>query len=697
MGPANQQDNTPVRIASSFKSLWNAIKKFMAKDSVRFVLDRIRDFLLLILFVAMVYLLVFLITKANLRLFQLFHHVNFESFAEQYVSDFFGSLTEINKLGAAVAHSTLSVDVSTLFENIAKLQEIGGSLGSDEAKEEVMLYVRFGKALRSRSATSKARIYFGTDRFTKKGLVDAALIDKFLENVGDPVDAIFEEATRVSKELASGSWSPAVLSATFAFQSHIHNLRLLGSYARDAGKLAGTRGKGGASTAALWFEGLGELVDDWWTENVPNEWSVFPQRFMDVLRWGLEEWLSFGKSIAGIPCAVSFLDEAEREKHCSKKLSEPFVAESDTGGDSFGAGDDEDEKEERETFVQFLMAIAEFFLSLAGVAQAVASLFINFPKDPVGSILHLLCVFLGVIMGLILIIIYAALTICGVGYVFAFTCGWIAAFVWPLIQTLFYLIMTVILSVLYVFLFLIDLLLGGALYRITSCEKLPSEWVDAPNYVYKNQFNRSIFYLGLVMRPCPRRFRPLMGGAVCVRSGPEMPDFCPQQQIYKVFSGRKLASMAGPAVFDKYRWHPHYSQRTPREKMKLVRKAYRGKREWNDKCASKLGEYDYVLKHVCTSPELVTTTDAPLLRALCNDAFCTGGRTASFCNGGGEDVRAADNADEATSLSNEVLQLVKKAAVFGMITFLTIIIITTILSMESVIVDDCCKYGGVRV
>eukprot|EP00798_Chlamydomonas_sp_ICE-L_P032756 gene32756-33818_t len=423
-------------------------------------------------------------------MFQLYRSVNFEDFSFKYSTDVLTPIEQIQtQLSDPDVAGALSVNASKLSSSISSLM---GSRSVDDVRSDLNTYFRFENSLRRLTLAGKADILYNTDRFTTDGLVDKSLVDEFLKNVGDPVDAIFDASKSFSEHFEENMRThedPSTVKKTYVFRSRVHNLKLQGSYLPQLKSIASMRSKG-SGLAVQWFVRYGNLIKDWWSVNVPNSFKEFPTRFMDFrLKLMLEKWQSLGQSLAKIPCNVSYLDDVERKKHC-----EGFQ----------------------------------------------------------GS--------------------------------------------------------------------------KGALIRLFACETLPSEWVDNANYIYDNYYERSIAYIGLVMKPCTRRFRPV--GVFCERMRPDMPDYCPHQLIYKMFSGNKpivSGFTLGPTVFDRFGSSDHYKMHHPETKRKFVRDSWKTKVMWNKKCTDVFSDYNYIVKHVCLDPSQTATTpgEEDTLRSLCKDAFCS--------------------------------------------------------------------------
>eukprot|EP00798_Chlamydomonas_sp_ICE-L_P017321 gene17321-23631_t len=233
---------------------------------------------------------------------------------------------------------------------------------------------------------------------------------------------------------------------------------------------------------------------------------------------------------------------------------------------------------------------------------------------------------------------------------------------------------------------MIDLILRGALIRLFACENLPSEWVDNSNYIYNNYYTRSIVYLGMVMKPCARRFRP--NGAFCERMRADVPDYCPHQLIYKMFVGNMPTT-------NEVKWQS--GVHNPETKRKFVCDSWKTKVKWNEKCTDTFSDYNYIVKHVCLDPSQTAKTpeEEDMLCTLCKDAFCSNmdlvNSSASntfFCTKMITDpTTKKDDDDDPNDLSSsETAEVFKRTCTVIMFTILVVLVMLSLFTLSLILV-----------
>eukprot|EP00798_Chlamydomonas_sp_ICE-L_P000989 gene989-3879_t len=206
--------------------------------------------------------------------------------------------------------------------------------------------------------------------------------------------------------------------------------------------------------------------------------------------------------------------------------------------------------------------------------------------------------------------------------------------------------------------------------------------------MYDNYYTRSIAYIGLVMTPCTRRFRPV--GVFCERMRPDMPDYCPHQLIYKMFSGNK-PTVFGPTVFDRFRSSDPYNVHHPATKRKFVCDSWKTKVMWNKKCTDVFSDYNNIVKHVCLDPSQTATTpgEEDTLRSLCKDAFCStrdlvnSTSNKSFCS----EIKYPSNKDDEYKMnfSSGTAEIFKQTCSVMMFTILVVIVMMSFFTISLVI------------
>jgi hypothetical protein len=471
---------------------------------------------------------------------------------------------------------------------------------------------------------------------------------------------------------------------TMMLATHLHIMRVYAGYMPDVKKLSSVR-----TSFAVLTDYYFPLVKDIIIKRIPKLWTKWPERFMAGMEIGINIWTKLGKILANMPCSLAYSDAAERAERCGDGGKESFDYEEKKNT----AGGDVEDEEVTEGFINMLKAVADFFIGIKDVALAIAKLFVEFPKDPVGSIIRLLTILIGLAIGLILICVYGVLSACAFGYILGFVIGWFWAWSIALFGTLLYIGLIIIFLAPYLVLWLLDLVTGGLIIKLMRCEQLPDEWIDRSNYVYGNKFERSLVYLGMVMRPCANRFRPELGGCMCTRQKPEIPDFCPQQQLTKLFLGRSIQKTgAGPVVYDKYRPLPNFKYSLPRVKARIMSKAYHDKEEWTQKCSDGLSDYAFLTRHICHNHEVIAqnmSADPVLLKSLCHSAMCGCNRdnmiNASLC----ADLSATSSTEEA--LVDDVsanTDIMRKMMMIALVIVSSVITLTTLKKVSHIVIED---------
>jgi len=401
----------------------------------------------------------------------------------------------------------------------------------------------------------------------------------------------------------------------YNLMTNVHSIRLLSSYRETLEKFALVR-KGKPS--GIWTLYYAPYVEEWWGTRVPNAFKKIPKRFADALKFLNKGWSDIGMSFALLTCKMAYMDPGEREQRCKAVTIDNFTQKA-------SKGDEDDEKDDvREGFIGAIMSIASFFKSLVDVALAIAMLFANFPLDPLGTIFGLLSIIIGIIVSILLILVYMLLTFTLVAYiVILYLSIWWSLLV-PWWVFLWYSLMTFLTSIAFFILWLIDLVAQGAVTKMMSCENLPDSWATSGNYVYGNIHERSTLYLGAVMTKCFSRYRPRYV-LMCERMPRLVPDFCPQQQIYRFYKGIDNTFLKGPTMFTEYRPPLGFRKKGMNTRIQEMMRSYEQKREWNDTCSKELKAYDYVNMHFCSDPKAgakLSGGNSSVLKAYCMDAYC---------------------------------------------------------------------------
>lgn len=663
------------------------------------LLPLIIKFVKLIIAIIIIIFLFYFLLRRRFRFVQLYRTADFDNFSNTFASEFFKSLTVIKggiekppepPSGVSILDSQkgalgdLSQKLSTLLA--------GRSINSPGVTDDLMTYLKFGESVKnSNTNIHEENLYANSgDRFmNSKGLLDATALSKFRTQVIDSIEGILSICTSMSESIDQQNTVDSSMDAdTMIIVTHIHLMRVYAGYMPEVKKLSSIR-----SSHAVLTDYYFPLVANIITKRIPPLWTGWGDNFMSGMDSGISIWTKLGKILANMPCSLAYSDAAERAERCGGG-EESFVDEEEPNVKK--KNDDSEEEEVTEGFIGMLKAVADFFIGIKDVALAIAQLFVDFPKDPVGSIIRLLTILIGLTIGLILICIYAILSACAFGYILGFFLGWFWAWSVAIWGTIMYLILIIILFAPYLVLWLLDLVTGGLIIKLMRCEQLPDEWLIRSNYVYGNKFERSLIYLGMVMRPCANRFRPDLGGCMCTRQNPEIPDFCPQQQLAKLFLGRSIPKIgAGPVVYDKYRPLPNFKYALPRTKARILSRAYNDKEKWTQQCSDKLDDYAFLTRHICMNHKNIATNieaDEQLVRSLCHSAMCGCDRdnmiNASLCTTlvekpGTEEV-VLDDVGNNTAI-------MKKMMMVALVIVSCVVILTTLKKVAEIVIEDIKK------
>ena len=151
------------------------------------------------------------------------------------------------------------------------------------------------------------------------------------------------------------------------------------------------------------------------------------------------------------------------------------------------------------------------------------------------------------------------------------------------------------------------------------CDSPPTDWYERPGFAEGNGFSA----LGACFRPCVDRYRVVLAGTCCKRLPNHMPDFCPQQQIYRVFRNGAGITI-GPYAFVDYPAERGFRSKDQSAKMRALTGAHAEKAEWYQRCYRALGRYDYITRHVCDNADLLETSTRVrgLIATACSEIFC---------------------------------------------------------------------------
>ncbi len=640
----------------------------------------------LVLIIAVCVTIVYFLMYRHPRVPQVYRSINFDPFLSKYSIDLVSTLIDLHgniavelkgdKLSSVGLSNHRGV-LDSMSKMLILIDTIISSRGRAELEDDFMTYFRFGDALKYMDLISKNDLRENGERFKSNGDLDTDLIDNFIKTLVNPLQKIGDLAMKLSSEFMGREDSISMGSKNmFQLVLHVHRLRLYFSYFKDVMRLGQLRRN--KITFGVWTVYFAPMVREWWKKRVPKAWKKFPDNFKSCFNSMVKWWENLGVMIGNITCYLAYNDPDEREKRC--KAPENFTVSNNDK--------EHNDKEVTEGFYDFLNAILEFIQNFVPLAVAVGRFVVSFPNDPLGTIFGILTLLIGTSIAIMLTVAYTLIGMLMLAY---FVIGWLSfVYAWVIAAgtTVIYIVVTLLASIIYFILFILDLITGGLIQNLMKCENLPTDWINVPNFSYGNLYRRSLVYLGLVMRPCASRFRPSVG--MCIRKEHEIPDFCPQQQIQRSLDGGIGTKLSrGPSIYDKYRPLPGFSRMSPLKRVKTLIVAHGKKVAWQGNCSDSLSQYDYINKHICSNPRMAASSlrsvDTVLLRSACMEAYCSlsESKGTSFC------LRLVGNMEVTTSdTSTDSNVIIKKVLIFVLIlTLLMAVMIPYVLVTKEMVAE----------
>jgi hypothetical protein len=389
----------------------------------------------------------------------------------------------------------------------------------------------------------------------------------------------------------------------------VHTARMLLNQQPEIELMAMTRRK--KFPMGIWLVYYVPLIKDIYLKRIPHVWTSYPKRSENLMKSGFDWWYRVGQSFALLPCKMAVTDPTERAKVCKSSSGESFVATETIEG--FGLSD----------IFGGIMSLVNIIVPLGlGIAQLCS----NFLQDPFMTIIRMLLVILGVILGALLTLCHMMLSLTMIAYGIITIWVYVISLVVAYYYTVLLVLISVILGITYGILWLIDMPSGGFVMRMMRCDNKPDAWYAQSSFAEDNGWSK--LNLPFCFRPCSSRYKAYLGGSCCKRLPSYMPDYCPQQQIYRIFrNGGPHLTDLGPTNFVDYPAPPGFSQRDQSAKAATLVSAYQDKVAWYQRCYSKLHGYDYLSRHLCDNmdlhlagPENFLARDS--MRAACKEIFC---------------------------------------------------------------------------
>jgi hypothetical protein len=223
-------------------------------------------------------------------------------------------------------------------------------------------------------------------------------------------------------------------------------------------------------------------------------------------------------------------------------------------------------------FLKGLVAIGQFFTGIMGLVTAIVALLTN----PFAIIMLII----GLILAAVLMIVYILLTaifaqVWFFGFLYALYTVWLGSILW----TVFWIIMIIPLTVVYVILWILDMATGGFIMTLFRCESLPDSWFKNSTYAYGNRVFRGF----LCNLRCAKRYKTTPGLMLdkCTRLPSQEPAFCPHQVIYQLYNGMTPDKHA---IFRDFIVNPATALKTDDDRRNMLQSSYRLKQEHLETC-----------------------------------------------------------------------------------------------------------------
>lgn len=272
------------------------------------------------------------------------------------------------------------------------------------------------------------------------------------------------------------------------------------------------------------------------------------------------------------------------------------------------------------SFAKTMITIAKFFPIITFILMILAAL---------GRPVEFLLMFAAMILTVIIYIVYSVLNL--PPFIYSVMAIWFIIF--DIIPFLIYCavfgVIFAIITLICIFLTIINTITWGSLKNLVLCQSTPAAWYKVPNYQLDNKRERSF----MCNRPCFSRYAPDATGMMCKKTPKGYPPYCPQAEIMRIYSRKKSDRKY---VFSDYneKANVKYLSNRPDKREAMLKSYYMNKRNFRESCREKMSPYDPVTLNICAS---IDTLDLPKkhanrLRAACAQAYCSADKNYPFCN-----------------------------------------------------------------
>jgi hypothetical protein len=271
---------------------------------------------------------------------------------------------------------------------------------------------------------------------------------------------------------------------------------------------------------------------------------------------------------------------------------------------------------------QLVGMLISFFKNIGVIVEAIVFLFVQFPVDPFGTLINLVTILLGMIVGTCLLVVYTILDVLFIPYLLALAFAYVKDLSLGILITVLLVLYTLALAVPYAVLWiLIDFPFNGLATKMLRCENAPDAWYTRAGFAYGNEFDR---FFPLCFCPCGSRYRLTDNGLLCQRLPAQLPSYCPQQEVMRILQS-KSAPSDRPFAFVGFKPSAWFWRLPSVDKRDAMLRAYRDKVSMYQSCYERTGGYDYITRHACSNVAWMDDLDDAAKKALatvCVECFC---------------------------------------------------------------------------
>jgi hypothetical protein len=278
-------------------------------------------------------------------------------------------------------------------------------------------------------------------------------------------------------------------------------------------------------------------------------------------------------------------------------------------------------------FKKFMAMVAKF-MPIIKVMLIIIMIFTNFLQY---VIMLIAALFIG-----LLLVIFKILSVPGIIYIPAALYWFIADFIPFLVYFIVYMVILVFITVICALLAAGNKLFGGIFENLIHCENGPASWYQTVNWHFNNKFNRGLF----CSKPCRPGYRPDITESFCEKNDKKAADFCPQAQVMRIWSGyNRSDSKFAYRDFDDNS-NMKYRMKMPEDRERMIKDFFLKRKKFFEACEDKMTQYDHVTLGICSNLDVIEKNglyglkkpEIAKLQKVCNQAFCTPGKSYPFCS-----------------------------------------------------------------